>query len=54
MMGHTFPKKKKVISGSFSSIHQKIARRHSGDTITAKAFLRKQDKKNGTKNNTTK
>ena len=43
--------KKKAKSGVYTSIHQKIARQHSGDTITAKAFLKKLDKEkeHGTK-----
>lgn len=54
-MSHTFKKtknseKKKVISGQYASVHQKIARKNSGNTITAKAFLKKLDKENGTKN----
>jgi hypothetical protein len=46
--------KKKIRTGEFSSIHQKVARLHSGNTITAKAFLRKQDKKNATTRNKSK
>jgi hypothetical protein len=33
----------------YASKHQKVARLHSGNTITAQKLLRKLDKKNGTK-----
>lgn len=43
-------KKKKYKRGEYSSTHQKIARRNSGNTITALKFLRKLDNKNDTIN----
>jgi len=51
-MSHTLKKsEKKKKSGAYASVHQKIARRNSGNTITAKAYLKKMDKEkeNGTK-----
>lgn len=56
-MRHILKKsEKKAKSGSFSSVHQKIARLNSGNTITAKAYLKKLDKKklHGTKTNSKK
>jgi len=53
-MSHTFKKseKKKVTTPQYASVHQKIARRNSGNTITAKAYLKKMDKEkeNATEN----
>jgi hypothetical protein len=49
-MKHTLKKKKKIVG--YSSIHQKIARKNSGNTITAKAYLRRMDKQNDNKEKT--
>jgi hypothetical protein len=45
-MSHVFKKseKKKVTTPPYASVHQKIARRNSGNTITAQALLRKLEK----------
>jgi len=44
-------KKKKSKWAGYSSVHQKIARRNSGNTITANKFLRKLDELYDSKNN---
>lgn len=46
-MGHIFKKKDKIVkisTAQFSSKHQKIARLHSGNTIIAKALIKKLKK----------
>jgi len=54
-MSHTLKKSESEIKlirlGKYSSRHQKVARLHSGNTITVKALLRKMDKEkvNGAK-----
>jgi hypothetical protein len=45
-------KKKRHKRGEYSSVHQKVARLASGNTLRARKFLRKLDKENDTKNNT--
>jgi hypothetical protein len=55
IMSHIFKKtekKKRKKSKAYASVHQKVARLNSGNTITAKALLRKMDKEkqNGTEN----
>lgn len=49
-MSHVFLKSEKS-KKRYLEARRKTARTHSGSTITAKAFLRKQDKQNGTKTN---
>lgn len=49
-MGHIFLKKKPKTK-RYLEVRRKTARIHSGNTITAKAFLKKQEKENGTKTN---
>jgi hypothetical protein len=52
-MGHTLMKKGKVgkvVLMQYASTHQKVARLHSGNTITAQKYLRKLDKQHAAKN----
>jgi len=49
-MSHTL-KKKEVVIPKYASRHQKVARLHSGNSITAQKLLRRLDKEkvDGTK-----